>query len=59
MLLYHPNITVLSKETNAAMLMRAATERLLPPEALDPASGNPVVDDGADGRNEQSEEPRA
>ena len=39
-----------------------AKEGLLPPEALDPASGNPDIEDGEDGddsRNEQREEPRA
>lgn len=39
-----------------------AKEGLLPPEALDPAISNPVIENGeddADGRNEQQEEPRA
>lgn len=38
-----------------------AKEGLLPPEALDPAIGNPVIENGeddADGRNEPQEEPR-
>ena len=39
-----------------------AKDGLLPAEALDPAIGNPVTENGeddADGRNEQQEEPRA